>query len=143
MFQKGKERSDAGSPNILNIIGPGTAVQGDLVSEGDIRIDGNITGNIQARSRLVIGESAVITGHVHARHATISGSVKGNIAVQETLLLKPGARIDGDISADKLVIESGAQFNGNCNMATSKKEPSKGVNQNRQPLVGEKAAGAE
>ncbi|MFN7302551.1 MAG: bactofilin family protein [Bacteroidia bacterium] len=143
MFQKGKEKMDSVSPNILNIIGPGTSVQGDLVSEGDIRIDGNITGNIEARSRLVIGESSVVTGNIQARHATVSGLVKGNISVLETLLLKPGARIEGDITADKLVIESGAQFNGNCNMTSAKREGAPGVTKTNKPLAGEKAAGAE
>jgi cytoskeletal protein CcmA (bactofilin family) len=143
MFQKGKEKMDSVSPNILNIIGPGTSVQGDLVSEGDIRIDGNIIGNIQARSRLVIGESSLVTGHIQARHATVSGLVKGNISVLETLLLKPSARIEGDITADKLVIESGAQFNGNCIMTTAKRESVPGVTKSNKTLAGEKAAGAE
>jgi len=58
-------------------------------------------------------------------------------------LLKPGARIEGDITADKLVIESGAQFNGNCNMTSAKREGAPGVTKTNKPLAGEKAAGAE
>jgi cytoskeletal protein CcmA (bactofilin family) len=122
MFKKNKENTEQSTPGLLNIIGSGTSVTGDLISEGDIRIDGNIKGNIQAKSRLVIGEACSVEGNIQARHATIAGRLKGNIIVAETLLLKASARIDGDITTEKIIIESGAQFNGLCSMSVAKSD---------------------
>ena len=119
MFNKSKETTEQSTPGLLNSIGSGTSVTGDLISEGDIRIDGNIKGNIQAKSRLVIGEASSVEGNILARHATIAGKLKGNISVAETLLLKATARIDGDIVTEKIIIESGAQFNGHCAMSSA------------------------
>jgi cytoskeletal protein CcmA (bactofilin family) len=144
MFNKGKEKADQITPNLLNIIGSGTSVQGDLISEGDIRVDGNITGNVHAKSRLVVGEASVVEGNVQARHAVISGTVTGNINIAETLLLKPTAFIEGDITTDKIIIESGARFNGKCTMTSAKSEkPATNHVKVTKPAAGEKAAIAE
>jgi len=144
MFNKGKDKAEQISPNLLNIIGSGTSVQGDLISEGDIRVDGNISGNVNAKSRLVIGEASVVEGNVQARHAVISGKVIGNLSVAETLLLKPTAFIEGDITTDKIIIESGAQFNGKCTMTSAKSEkPASNHVKVTRPAAGEKAASAE
>ncbi len=139
MFNKGKENTEQSTPGLLNIIGSGTSVTGDLTSEGDIRIDGNIKGNIQAKSRLVIGEASNVEGNIHARHATISGKLKGNITVAETLVLKSTSRIDGDIVTDKIIIESGAQFNGNCSMSSPQTDSRKpaGHVKSAQPTAAE------
>lgn len=102
--------------SLLNIIGSGTKVHGDLVSDGDIRVDGIIEGHVTVKQRLVLGEQAVITGDIEARDATIAGLLKGNIRVELTLLLKASSKIEGDIVTDKIIIESGAQFNGRCHM---------------------------
>ncbi len=102
--------------NILNIIGTGTKVTGDLVSDGDIRVDGIIDGHVTVKQRLVLGESGFIKGDIEALDAIVAGSLQGNLKVEQMLILRPSARIDGDITTDKIVIESGAQFNGRCNM---------------------------
>lgn len=102
--------------NFLNIIGPGTKLKGDLVSEGDFRVDGTIEGHVTVKQRLVLGDGGSITGDIDARDATIAGHIKGNITVSETLVLKTNCKIDGDIATGKIVIESGASFNGRCSM---------------------------
>ncbi len=125
--KKEKDRPDLSSPTgLLNIIGVGTHIKGDLTSEGDIRVDGQIRGNVNAQARLVLGENGIVEGDITARDATIAGTVVGNINISGGLVLKPSSRIDGDIITDKLIIESGAQFNGACTMksAVTDKTPS-------------------
>lgn len=109
-----KEINASGNP--LNIIGTETKLHGDLDSNGDIRIDGIIEGQVTVRQRLVLGEGGIIKGDIEANDAVVAGLLQGNIRVEQTLILKPSARIEGDISTDKIIIESGAQFNGRCNM---------------------------
>lgn len=116
--QSGKQtkKEPAAVNNLLNIIGLGTKIKGDLVSEGDFRVDGTIEGHVTVKQRLVLGEGGSITGDIDARDATIAGYIKGNITVSETLVLKTNSKIDGDIATGKIVIESGASFNGRCSM---------------------------
>lgn len=133
MFSKGKSKAETTvNKNLLNIIGAGTKVNGDLISDGDIRVDGIIEGHVTVTQRLVLSEQAVITGDIEAKDATIAGLLKGNIRVEQTLLLKASSRIEGDIITDKIIIESGAQFNGRCHMNSQISESVDSKNGNGQ-----------
>lgn len=105
----------------LNVIGEGTEITGDIISSGDVRVDGVIKGKVMSKSRFVLGASGRVEGDIQARNADISGSIKGNVEVQEILYLKSSGRINGDILTDKLVVESGGAFNGKCVMNSSGK----------------------
>jgi cytoskeletal protein CcmA (bactofilin family) len=118
MFQSNNNKSDKStqSQGILNIIGQGTRINGDLISNGDFRVDGAIEGGVKVGQRLVIGSTGKILGNIEADSATVAGHIKGNLTVKNVLELKPSAKIDGDIITNKMVIEAGAQFNGRCTM---------------------------
>lgn len=118
MFQSNNNKSEKAvqSQGILNIIGQGTRITGDLISNGDFRVDGAIEGNVKVGQRLVIGGTGKILGNIEADSATVAGHIKGNLTVKNVLELKPSAKIDGDIITNKMVIEAGAQFNGRCTM---------------------------
>jgi cytoskeletal protein CcmA (bactofilin family) len=118
MFQSNTNKNEKAiqSQGILNIIGQGTRITGDLISNGDFRVDGAIEGNVKVGQRLVIGGTGKILGNIEADSATVAGHIKGNITVKNVLELKPSAKIDGDIITNKMVIEAGAQFNGRCTM---------------------------
>ncbi len=102
--------------NNLNIIGNGTSVTGDVTSNGDIRIDGKLQGNLNSKSKLVLGATGKLVGEVFCKNSEISGQIEGKITVEELLILKSSAKIYGDIIASKLSIEPGAVFTGTCNM---------------------------
>jgi cytoskeletal protein CcmA (bactofilin family) len=118
LFQSNNNKSDKStqSQGILNIIGQGTRINGDLISNGDFRVDGAIEGGVKVGQRLVIGSTGKILGNIEADSATVAGHIKGNLTVKNVLELKPSAKIDGDIITNKMVIEAGAQFNGRCTM---------------------------
>ncbi|MBO6515866.1 MAG: polymer-forming cytoskeletal protein [Bacteroidia bacterium] len=115
MLSKKKENSPAPNGSI-NVIGSDTTIEGDIVSQGDVRIDGTLIGSIKTSSKLVLGVSGKIEGNIVAKSADISGKVQGNAEVSEILYLKSTSRIFGDILTDKLVVESGGEFNGKCQM---------------------------
>lgn len=104
------------SPNNLNIIGSGTSITGDINSNGDIRIDGSLKGNLNTKSKFVLGTSGNIIGEVFCKNSEISGEINGKITVDELLILRSTAKIYGDIITSKLSIEPGAIFTGTCNM---------------------------
>ena len=103
-------------PNVINLISSGTEITGDVNCNGDIRIDGTLNGNLNTKGKVVIGETGRAQGEVTCKNADISGKIEGKIIVSELLSLKPSSLISGDIVTNKLAIEPGAKFTGNCNM---------------------------
>jgi len=103
--------------NVINMIGVGTEITGDVHSNGDIRIDGTLTGNLYTKGKVVIGESGKVKGEVYCKHSEVQGLIEGKINVSQLLSLKSSARINGDINTSKLAIEPGSKFTGNCNMS--------------------------
>lgn len=103
--------------NNINLIGFGTEINGDITCNGDLRIDGTLVGNIQAKGKVVVGETGRIKGEVSCKNSDISGTIDGKVIVGELLALKSTARINGDIVTSKLAIEPGSRFTGYCDMA--------------------------
>jgi cytoskeletal protein CcmA (bactofilin family) len=116
---KNKEKSSSSNQGLLNLIGPGTEIKGDLICEGDIRIDGRVDGTIKVGQRLVIGESGIVNGNIQADNAIIAGFVNGNIKSIQSTLLHGKSIVKGDIYTSQIIIESGASFNGRCVMDTN------------------------
>ena len=98
------------------VVGPSVKIQGDLNSEGNIRIEGAVAGKVQTTQSVHVGEHAKIAADVVAGNAIIAGEIHGNVKVVESLILQPSARIVGDISCGILRVEEGAQFTGKCSM---------------------------
>ena len=100
----------------VNMIGAGTIITGDIISKGDIRIDGTLKGSVNTEGRVVLGREGKIEGDVLCKDADISGIIKAKITVSQLLSLKTTAKLNGDIITNKLSIEPGAAFSGSCSM---------------------------
>jgi cytoskeletal protein CcmA (bactofilin family) len=100
----------------VNVISSGTMITGDVVCSGDLRIDGNIKGNVKSKAKVVVGQSGIIDGDINCKAIEIEGNVKANITVTDLMSLKSTANLVGNILAGKLAIEPGANFAGNCRM---------------------------
>jgi cytoskeletal protein CcmA (bactofilin family) len=105
----------------VNLIGGGTKIIGDINSAGDVRIDGNLNGNITTSGKFVLGPNGLVEGNIICVNADLMGEVRGQVTVTELLQLKNSARINGDIATGKLAIEPGALFTGSCNMGAKVK----------------------
>lgn len=99
-----------------NRIGPETTIKGDIISDGNFRIDGTLEGSINTKGKVVVGEKGLIQGDVFCQNADVEGIIKGKLQVAQLLALKSTANIHGDILVDKLSIEPGANFTGSCKM---------------------------
>ncbi len=114
MFQKSNNSSPDGAS--INLIGNGTTIVGDITSNGDMRIDGSLKGNIRISGKLVVGPSGSIEGNIECQNADISGEINGKLTVNELLSLKASAKVLGDIITGKISIEPSATFTGTCSM---------------------------
>lgn len=104
--------------NSISRISAGTVIKGEIISPSDIRIDGTFEGKVQSKGRVVIGETAVISGDIVCSDVDLWGKVEGNIFVKDTLALKDGCVVNGNLHVRKLSVELGATFNGNCKTIT-------------------------
>ena len=111
-----KKLTELASSASINLISAGTVIEGDIKSEGDIRIDGTVNGSVITKGKLVIGVTGVVKGEITCKNADVSGTVKGKTAVAELLSLTATAKLSGDIISNKLAIEPGATFTGTCSM---------------------------
>ena len=139
MFKKDEKKVAEDLSNSSNTIGKGTTIQGNLETYGNIRVDGRVVGNIVTKSKLVLGQSSFVDGNVLAQNAEVLGEVKGKLEVTDLLTLKPSAQVHGDIITNKLVVETGAKFNGGCKMGSAVKEIKIGENGQAKESVGRPA----
>jgi cytoskeletal protein CcmA (bactofilin family) len=101
----------------INLISNGTDITGDIKSTGDIRIDGSLTGNLNTKGKVVIGQTGKVKGEINCKNLEISGIIEGKVIVVQLLNLKASSKILGDIVTSKLSIEPGAIFSGTCKMS--------------------------
>jgi cytoskeletal protein CcmA (bactofilin family) len=115
MFEK-KTKSYTDLLGKTNRIVEGTIIKGDIISASDIRIDGQLIGNFQTKSKIVIGPTGSIKGDIICKNADIEGDFEGKIQVQEILNVKAKAHIKGEVICGKLAVEPGAEFSATCIM---------------------------
>jgi cytoskeletal protein CcmA (bactofilin family) len=107
----------------LNKIVAGTEINGDLTSDSNIHLEGEVNGNVSCAGRVVIGSSGKINGNLVCVNAEIEGAMEGQLMVENLLVLRSTARIKGDIQTMKLHIEEGAFFEGACVMRAGVSAP--------------------
>jgi cytoskeletal protein CcmA (bactofilin family) len=92
-----------------------------MVTASDCRIDGILRGNIESKSKIIVGRSGVVEGNIKCTSIEIEGTVKvESLLVTEMISLKSTANMIGNIETGKIAIEPGAEFSGNCKMRNSR-----------------------
>ena len=120
MFDK-KTKSYTDLLGKTNRIVEGTFIKGDIISQADFRLDGELTGNFQTKGKIVIGPAGSVTGDIICKNADIEGKFNGKIQVAEILNVKHKASIYGEVICGKLSVEPGADFSASCLMKTNPK----------------------
>ena len=122
------KKPQAAAPATLNgkpetVIGTNTSIVGTLKSDGNIRIDGTVEGDIEVLGNLIIGETGRVIATLKAQNVHVSGAVKGEITAVEQLEISPTGKVWGDITTAALHIEPGGLFRGQSAMSTNIDEP--------------------
>lgn len=102
----------------VTIISSGVVIDGRLSSNGNVRVDGVVKGDVKADGNVTVGENGEINGEIHAEVITVGGKVTGTVLGKEKIVLEPKANLKGDIVTKILVVEAGAKFDGNSNMSS-------------------------
>ncbi len=127
MFSKGKKGSgydgDGAAPlkvAVPSIISTDMKIIGNIISDGEIQVDGRIEGDIKSKN-LLVGEPASIKGEIVVDTIEVFGTVVGQIKANSVTLAKT-AHVVGDILHEFLAIEKGAFLDGHCKRMPEKKE---------------------
>lgn len=131
-----RERDTGGSPpeQVISIIGPGMKITGDCDTDGAVRVEGTVQGNIRAGKAVVIGKDGLVEGDIFTQDAVVSGRVKGSLRAESRLEVQSTSRLEGEISAGRMQVEEGSVINGSVKIG-------KGVVESPQALAGPASKG--
>ena len=101
------------------VISKGVKIEGKLSCSGNIRLDGEVQGDISSEGVVIIGENGKVNGQINADSITIGGRVAGTVRAKDKVVLEAKANLKGDITTKALMVEAGAIFNGNTKMGDS------------------------
>lgn len=120
MFNSKKDKVETISmERAHSVLSQAVAIVGQITTKDDIRIDGNVEGNIISEGKVVIGANGCVTGNIESKSIELMGTIKGDIIVHDIIRLKSSSHYTGDIVTQKIEIEPGAHFFGNCKMRES------------------------
>ena len=108
-----------GKSEEITIISNGVKLEGKITTSGNIRVDGEIQGDIVSQSNVTVGENGQVNGKINASVIMIGGKVSGSVSAKEKLVLESKANLKGDIFAKILMVEAGAKFDGNSKIGDS------------------------
>lgn len=109
-----------GGSSSLSIIAAGTSIDGDIETEGVIRVEGRVEGAIQAGRQVLIGRQGEVHGNITTREAVVGGKVEGTINASERLEVQSTSVITGDINTRAIAVVEGGRINGSVRITDAK-----------------------
>ena len=108
MFSKNTEKLES-------FIGINSYFKGDIKTQGTLRVDGTVEGNIET-DWLILGETSHLKGDATSRGIIVGGRVDGNLTAREIIEIKAKGQVTGELATSKLSIAEGAMFDGRSSM---------------------------
>lgn len=129
----------------VTIVGTGARLEGNVVSAGNLRIDGQVKGQINADGDVTLSPQSQVEADIRAQNVSVAGKFKGNLIVKAKAHLARGGRVDGNITSKTLVIEEGGLFHGQSIMDGGGSAPAAQQGQAAQPTakLGDQAKGGD
>ena len=99
------------------VFGKTMKIVGEITSDEEMYVDGELEGSLELRNRLTIGPTGKIQANIKAKEVVVFGSIRGNVEAEQRISLRAGATIVGDIKTAGIVIEDGAYFKGGIDIS--------------------------
>lgn len=119
----------------VTIVGAGARLEGNVVSAGNLRIDGQVKGQINSDGDVTLSPQSQVEADIRAQNVSVAGKFKGNLIVKAKAHLARGGRVDGNITSKTLVIEEGGLFHGQSIMDGAGSAPAAQQGQPAQPAA--------
>lgn len=120
MFENKKDEIE-GITEAETVVGASVKLKGNLKSDGNITVNGSVSGEIKTKANVNIGSGAEVRASVTAKSVVVSGVVQGNINAEDQLSITDTGKVYGDINVGILSIAPGALFTGKCLMPEEEK----------------------
>ncbi len=115
MFNKNNQKRNKAT-RIDTLIGHHTHIKGNVNFSGGLRIDGSVSGNINAteenKSVLTLSEKSVIEGEIRVPNLIVNGTIIGDVYSSQHVELAANAKITGTVYYRLLEMVTGCQVNG-------------------------------
>jgi len=108
-----------GGTNVVGL-GPRDVLQGRLDIQGDLKIAGQVEGELKASGDVTVDSGATIQASIEGQNVSVRGNVSGNVTARRRLIIGGSGRLIGDVRVGRLTVEDGATLNGNVTMASEK-----------------------
>lgn len=118
----------------LSIIAYGMRVEGEIVSDGIVKVEGVVVGSVRADRQVLVAKGGTVEGDIETREAIVGGEVRGAIAAGDRVEVQPSAMVLGDITTQRIIVHEGGEVNGHLRMG--------GVESPSPEQAGERASAA-
>lgn len=115
MFRRRAQKTP-GAAKIDTYIGKDARIEGTLMANGSVRVDGFVEGALRVDGDLVIGAGALVIASVSAANVTVAGELRGEVDSPGRLDIAPTGKMIGDVRVGSFAVDDGALFLGKCNM---------------------------
>jgi len=113
---KGEKQPELAPGGGLSVIAPGMTVRGDIDSDGTVKVEGIVEGQVQARNQVLVAKGGTVQGDIDARESIVGGTVQGSIRASERVEVQAGATVRGDITTRRIAVAEGGNLNGAIKM---------------------------
>ena len=119
----GREKQSVPLDRIEVTVGPTANINGDLVCDGIVRIEGVYQGSIRTASNVIISENAQVDAHIEAKNVSVSGQVKGSLVANGRLEILATGRVWADVTVSSFLLDDGGKLHGGLKMFGTGPEP--------------------
>lgn len=121
MFSATPQEAKRGAPGPqrepgLSVIAHGMRIEGELLTDGVVKIEGTVVGSVRAEQQVVVAKGGVVEGDIQTREAILGGEVRGAILAHERVEVQASSVVHGDISTQRIVVHEGGEVNGHVRM---------------------------
>src|SRR5919202_156944 len=120
--------------NSLSIIAAGTRIDGNIETDGVIRIEGRVEGSIRAARQVLVGRQGEVQGDIHTREAVIGGKVEGTIVATERLEVQGTPVVIGEIDTRAIAVIEGGKINGTVRISDAREASQEEAGETEQDL---------
>ena len=95
-----------------NVLGRGVRVRGRVSGDGDLRIEGDVEGDVRVSGAFELADGGSVNGDVFAKSVAIDGALTGQVQAEGPVLIRASARVTGNMNGSEVALEEGAAFSG-------------------------------
>ena len=100
----------------LSVIAAGTRVEGTFDTDGVLKIEGSVVGQLRAEKQILVARGGTVEGDLHTGEAVVGGHVTGAIYADVRVEVQANATVQGDIATPQIVVQEGGEVNGRLQM---------------------------